>query len=130
MNKLCIGLSGLIKVLENNEPVILDPEVMIYVMSHDSFRAQTVVEGDYQVQSRVRAIYNALDDPHAYLVVDESHLLTNTKNRLHKALLAWKWNIVLISATPVRNEPAELKDLLLVLDPKSYVDISTEDMMT
>lgn len=108
----------MIKVLQHNEPVTIDdPKVMIYVMSHESFRAQTAVNDDKQFRSRVRAIFNSLEDPHAYLVVDESHLLTNKKNRLHKALLAWIWNIVLISATPVRNEPAELQDLLLVLDP-------------
>ena len=42
INKLCPGLGRLVKVLEHREiPSIKEPDIMLFVMSHDSFRDLT-----------------------------------------------------------------------------------------
>ena len=52
-----------------------------------------------------------MDDPGAFLIVDECHLVTNEDNELHLSVGAWCQGLILMSGTPVRNSASELRDL-------------------
>ncbi|EAX92042.1 SNF2 family N-terminal domain containing protein [Trichomonas vaginalis G3] len=82
-----------------------------------------VVLTSYEFATRDKATLGRLD--YSYLIIDEAHRLKNDQGKLGQALSAYKCgNRLLLTGTPLQNNPRELWSLLNFVLPNIFNDHS------